>query len=201
MGFLKGSLSIKRYFIEEIGVFKNNKEGLLEPINEYIFKSIDNDAIEEQVGWVSPFKVYQPTINYEDIFLDRFVYFAMRIDTKSVPKTLVEANALEMVEKENLSIKSNKQFKSIKEDIHQVLLKRALPSPKIVEGVIDTNLSTLFVNSASKKTNGYFLSLFMKTFDMKPIYIDSTMFSFLSIKDKEITEKLATSQETYFNEN
>jgi DNA recombination-dependent growth factor C len=200
MGFLRGSISIKRYFIEDIDVFKNNKEGLLALVNKNIFRPIDNEGIEEQVGWVSPFKIYQPVINYEDMFLDRFVYFAMRVDTKSVPKTLIEANALETIEKENLQIKSKKQLKDLKDDIKQKLLVRALPSPKIIEGIIDTTLSTLFVNSSSKKQNGYFLSLFGKTFDMKPTHINSTMFGFLSVKKPELIEKLATTEETYFNE-
>jgi len=201
MGFLKGNLSLKRYFIEDIDVFKNNKEGLLVPVNEYIFRPIDDQAVEEQVGWVSPFKIYQPVINFEDMFLDRFVYFAMRVDTKTVSKTLIEANALEKIEKEQLQIKSNKQVKDLKEEIKQRLLKRALPAPKIIEGVIDINLSTLFVNSAAKKSNEYFMSLFGKTFNIKPIYINSTMYSYLSVKKEEIVEKLATTEETYFNEN
>ncbi|BBB32208.1 conserved hypothetical protein [Thermotomaculum hydrothermale] len=194
MGFFSGNLSLKRFFIEEIEYFKD-KERVVANLNNYLFKDIENQAKEESIGWVSPLKVYKSQIDVEEIYYGNYILLALRYDTKKVSKVLIDCKLNETIEREGLSIQNNKQLKQLKDDIKQELLKKTLPSPKIVEAVIDLNKKTLLLNSTSKKLGGLFLSLFEKSFSIMPVYVDPTVFSYISV-GKQGVEKLSSLTET-----
>ncbi len=194
MGFFSGNLSLKRFFIEEIEFFKE-KERVVANLNNFLFKDIENASQEESIGWVNPLKVYDPLIKTEDIYYGNYLFLALRYDTKKVSKVLLDCKVNQLIESEALSIQNNKQLKQLKDDIMRELLKKTLPNPKVVESVIDLNKKTLLLNSTSKKLGALFLSLFEKTFSILPVYVEPTVFSYISV-GKEGVNKLASLTET-----
>ncbi len=200
MGFLKGSLGIKRYFIEKPEVFSESRDKIVERMQNFQFRSIEDSALEEAVGWVSPFRSYDPKITIEDTFLDSNIFLAMRIDRKMVPRLLLQNKVNQLLESGSVLIKGKSELKQLKEDLHRELLLKALPEPRIIEGVIDLSHSTLYLNTSSNRTSGLFLSLFEKTFDILPIHIDPTGFAFLTLKDEAKLQALADSEESCFHD-
>jgi len=199
MTFLAGSLNLKRYFIEDISIFKKEKEKVLSKLQGFGFVPIEERAVEEQVGWVSPFKTTE--INHVDVFFDSYIYLAMRVDRKKINQEYLTLKFLDKIQKENLSIKSTKHASNLKEELREKLIKTAVPETIIIDAIIDVNSSTLFVNSGSQKYNNYFLTLFGKTFDIKPKHIDSTMFALMATKSIDTVASLGTIQEVYRYEN
>ena len=194
MGFLSGNLSLKRFYIEDIGIFKD-KDKVLANMENFCFKDIEDEAAEESIGWVSPGKIYKTAIEAEEVFFGNYVLLALRYDTKKVSKTLVEFKAEKIIEAEGLKFTNNRELKRFKDDIKRELLKKSLPTPKVIEAVIDLNKSTLFLNSVSKKTGALFLSLFEKTFAIMPIYVDNTVFCHIAVGSGGV-EKLSSLTET-----
>jgi len=194
MGFFSGNLSLKRFFIEETDFFKD-KERVVANLNNFVFKDIESLPNEESVGWTSPLKVYKPSIEIEETFFGNYVLLALRHDVKKVSPLLVECKVNEIIEKEGLSIQNNKQLKQLKEDIKKELFKKTLPVPKVIEAVIDLNRKTLLLNSTSKKIAGLFLSIFEKTFSILPVYVDTSVFSYITV-GKSGVEKLASLTES-----
>ena len=200
MGFLKGSLGIKRYFIENQDVFSKNRDTVVEKLLRYQFRSIESAAVEEAVGWVSPFRSYDPALKVEDTFLDSNLFLAMRIDKKTVSKLLLESKVHQFLDSGSSLTTGKQELKKLKEDIHQELLTKALPEPRIIEGVIDLPHSTLYLNTASHRSSGLFLSLFEKTFDILPVHIDPTAFAYLTLKEDSKLQALANAEESCFHD-
>ncbi|NOZ12012.1 MAG: recombination-associated protein RdgC [Acidobacteria bacterium] len=200
MGFLKGSLGIKRYFIEKPDVFSESRDKVVERLLDFQFRSIEGSAVEEAAGWVSPFRSFDPKITVEDTFLDSNIFLAMRIDRKTVPRLLLSNKVNQLLDSGSVLPKGKAELKQLKEDMYRELLIKALPEPRIIEGVIDLPHATLYLNTASHRVSGLFLSLFEKTFDILPIHIDPTGFAFLTLKDEAKLQVLADSEESCFHD-
>ena len=194
MGFFNGNLSLKRFFIEEIDYFKE-KERVIANLNNFAFKDIESEAREESIGWVSPLKVFKTEIDVSETYFGNYILISLRHDTKRVSKVLLDCRLNEVIEREGINIQNNKQLKQLRDDIKKELLKKTLPNPKVVECVIDLNRKTLLLNSTSRKLSGLFLSLFEKTFSILPVYVDSTVFSYIAT-GKEGVKKLSLLMET-----
>ncbi len=194
MGFLSGNLSLKRFYIDDIAVFKD-KDRVVANLTNFLFKDIEDAPAEESIGWVSPAKIYKTAIDVEEIYFGNYILLALRYDTKKVSKTLVEFKAEKIMESEGLKFSNSREVKRFKDEIKRELLKKSLPTPKIIEAVIDLNKSTLFLNSVSKKTGALFLSLFEKTFAVMPVYVDNTVFCQIAVGNQG-TEKLSSLTET-----
>ena len=197
---MKGSLGIKRYFIENPNVFREDRDTVVERLLRYPFRSIEGSAVEEAVGWVSPFRSYDPSIKVEDTFLDSNIFLAMRVDRKVVPRLLLDSKINQNLDSGAVVAKGKQELKQLKEDMHQELLLKALPEPRIIEGVIDLPHATLYLNTASHRASGLFLSLFEKTFDILPVHIDPTGFAFLTLKEDTTLQALANAEESCFHD-
>jgi len=195
---LKGSLGIKRYFIENQDIFSENKNDVVERLLRYQFRSVETAAVEEAVGWVSPFRSYDPELTVEDTVLDSNIFLAMRIDKKTVPRLLLDSKVHQVLDSQSLPASGKQELKKLKEDIYQELLAKALPEPRIIEGVIDLQHSTLYLNTVSHRSSGLFLSLFEKTFDILPVHIDPTTFAYLTLKKDSKLQALANAGESCF---
>jgi len=200
MGFLKGSLGIKRYFIENPDAFREGREKVVERMLRYQFRSIEGAAVEEAVGWVSPFRSYDSKIKVEDTFLDSNIFLAMRVDRKVVPRLLLDSKVNQKLDSGAVVAKGKQELKQLKEDMRQELLLKALPEPRIIEGVIDLPHATLYLNTASHRASGLFLSLFEKTFDVLPAHIDPTGFAFLTLKEDSKLQALSDAEESCFHD-
>lgn len=195
---MKGSLGIKRYFIENQDIFSKNKNDVVERLLRYRFRSVETASVEEAVGWVSPFRSYDPELTVEDTVLDSNIFLAMRIDKKTVPRLLLDSKVHQVLDSQSLSVSGKQELKKLKEDIYQELLAKALPEPRIIEGVIDLQHSTLYLNTGSHRSSGLFLSLFEKTFDILPVHIDPTTFAYLTVKEDSKLQALANAEESCF---
>ncbi len=195
---MKGTLGIKRYFIEEREIFLQDRETLVERIRQYRFHPIDGSPVEEAVGWVSPFRSYDSNISVEDTFLDSNIFLAMRLDQKSVSKLLLENRVNQRLHSGEIVPKGKEELKQLKEDTMKELLIQALPAPKIVEGVIDLPHATLYLNTGSHRVSSLFLSLFEKTFNLLPVHIDPTTFVLLTLKDEGQLQTLSDAGESCF---
>ncbi len=191
-------MGIKRYFIEKTDIFSESRESVVEHLRQYQFRSTENAPVEEAVGWASPFRSYDPDVTVEDTFLDSNIFLAMRIDRKSVSKLLLDSKVNQLLDSGEIAPKGKTELKQIKEDMLRELLIKALPEPRIIEGVIDLPHSTLFLNTASHRVSGLFLSLFEKTFGILPVHIDPTTFAFLTLKEEEKLQALANAEESCF---
>ncbi|NOY22220.1 MAG: recombination-associated protein RdgC [Acidobacteria bacterium] len=170
----------------------------MERLLRYQFRSIENAAVEEAVGWVSPFRSYDPEVTVVDTFLDSNVFLAMRIDRKVVSRLLLDSKVHQLLDSGAVAPKGKQELKQLKEDMHRELLIKALTEPRIIEGVIDLTHSTLYLNTGSHKVSGLFLSLFEKTFDILPVHIDPTVFAYLTLKEEAKTQTLSNVEESCF---
>ena len=200
MGFLTGSLGLKRYFIEDMTPVSADPDRTLTQLGDYVFVGIEESAVEEAIGWVPPLRVFDSTFRHEDVFMDRNLFLAMRVDRKTVPRVLLDAKVSEMLERGEASPKGRQELKQFREDVAHELLGRALPSPMIVEGVVDLDRKTLFLNTASNRNSRLFINLFEKTFGVLPIHMDPTAFAFLAVQDEKRLRQLTEVEESCFHD-
>lgn len=200
MGFLSGSLGIKRYFIEDMTPVASDPDRTLTQLGEYVFMSIEDAPVEEAIGWVPPLRVFDRTFKHEDVFMDRNLFLAMRVDRKSVSRVLVDAKINELLHKGEASPKGRQELKQLKEDLTHELLAKTLPSPRIVEGVVDLDRNTLYLNTASHRSSKLFINLFEKTFGVLPVHMDPTAFAYVALQNNESLTRLSETVESCFHD-
>jgi len=181
-------------------MFTRNREAVVSRLAEFRFRSIEQQALEESVGWVPPLRVFDSEFNHEDVYFDELIFLCMRLDRKSVPRVLLDARVNEMIHTGEASPNGRAELKQLKEDVARELLARMLPTPRLVEGVIDASRNTLYLNAAAARTSRLFINLFEKTFGMLPVHIDPTRLVYLATGDLKQVQKLAETGESCFHD-
>ena len=193
-------MALKRFFIEDTDPLTSDRDAVVKQVQAYGFRSIEDSAVEEAVGWVPPTRQFDSEFVYEDVFLDSHLFLNMRIDQKTVSRVLVDTRVNAMLHHGEASPKSRSELKQLKEDVEKELMGRTLPSARIVEAVVDLQHRTLYLNTASNRTSRIFINLFEKTFGILPEHLDPTVFAYVSIGDTARLQGLSQCEETCFHD-
>jgi hypothetical protein len=166
----RGSLTFRTFRV----VGKNatpSPELVAEKLAAFRFAGLGNADEGSASGWVAPDHLFDGDFDANKIFRGHYACFALRIDTRRVPGSLLNAHvALE----EKAWKEANGQEKipgakrrEIKRDIKQKLLEETPPSQRAFGVFWRVRSKKLFFQSTSKGANTELLELFQRTFDLE----------------------------------
>jgi DNA recombination-dependent growth factor C len=165
MSILQGTVSLKRFLV--LGPVPDEKD-LQAGLEQDQFRPFQDGSEEERMGWCD---WRNPLITPPDedwVSQERFAVFGLRIDTRRVPPTLLKAHVdlrLQTLQKEkDLAFVGKEARISLKDEIKEELLRKVLPTPKVVEVAWDLKGGILWTTASSSKTQGVLSTLFIKSF-------------------------------------
>jgi DNA recombination-dependent growth factor C len=168
MGLLQGAFSLKRFLV--LGPVPEEAE-LLAGLEESRYRPFEDGLEEERSGfvdWRNPL-IIPPDPVYA--LQDRFALFALRIDTRRVPALLLRAETdmrLQQVMKEKDLPRIGKETRlSVQDEVKVDLLKKVLPTPRMVEVAWDLKGGVLWTTASSSKTQGLLATAFHKAWGLE----------------------------------
>jgi DNA recombination-dependent growth factor C len=158
-------VSLKRFLV--MGPVPDEKD-LQAGLDQDQFRPFQDGLEEERMGWCD---WRNPLITPPDedwVSQERFAVFGLRIDTRRVPPALLKAHVdlrLQTLQKEkDLAFVGKEARISLKDEIKEELLRKVLPTPKVVEVAWDLKGGILWTPASSSKTQGVLSTLFIKSF-------------------------------------
>jgi len=165
MSILQGTVSLKRFLV--LGPVPDEKD-LQAGLEQDQFRPFQDGLEEERLGWCdwrNPL-ITPPDENW--VSQERFAVFGLRIDTRRVPTTLLKAHVdlrLQSLQKEkDLALIGKEARISLADEVKVELLRKVLPTPRVVEVAWDLKGGILWTTASSSKAQGALTSLFIKSF-------------------------------------
>ena len=172
MSLLQGTLSLRRFLV--LGPVPAEHD-LLEGLRQDQFRPFEDGMEEERLGWCD---WRNPLITPPEeawVTQDRFAIFSLRIDTRRVPPALLKAyvdlRLQKLMKEKDLAFIGKEARISLQDEVKLELLKKVLPTPKVVEVAWDLKGGLLWTTAGSSKTRGALTGLFMKSFgcELQPL--------------------------------
>jgi DNA recombination-dependent growth factor C len=165
MSLLQGTVSLKRFLV--LGPVPGEKD-LLAGLEQDQFRPFQDGLEEERLGWCdwrNPL-IVPPDGNW--VSQDRFAVFALRMDTRRVPPALLKAHVdlrLQSLQREkDLAFVGKEARISLADEVKVELLRKVLPTPRMIEVAWDLKGGVLWTTASSSKAQGALSSLFIKSF-------------------------------------
>ena len=169
MSLLSPSVSITQYRVEGQLPSPVN-EHAAEALKKNIITEIDNDAIEQAVGWTSFDDPYQPDFEGSRFVIDTGWVFSLRIDKKSIPtKVLKKHYNMEVTKRlveSGRDYLSKSEKKQLKEHVLTVLNTRIPATPNIYDILWNYEEGVLWFFSNLKSANEALETLFTRSFKL-----------------------------------
>jgi len=172
MSLLQGTLSLRRFLV--LGPIPA-EEDLLEGLRQDQFRPFQDGMEEERAGWCD---WRNPLITPPEetwVSQERFAIFGLRMDTRKVPAALLKAHVdlrlQKLMKEKDLAFIGKEARISLQDEVKAELLRKVLPTPKVVEVAWDLKGGVLWTTASSSKTQGALTELFMKSFgcELQPL--------------------------------
>lgn len=172
MSFEDKRIKVSRFVITD-GWTEEDRRNALENIRKHLALPLDQVMGEEaDVGWASGRAELNLDISEDECFIGEYIYIAMRIAVRKVPAGIAKALCRKKEDeyrKANMtSFVSRKERQRIKEEVHDHLIPRTMPTVKSVWAVI-TPSGIVYAGTASRTEKGQFGELFCKTFGKEAV--------------------------------
>ena len=172
MGLISSTHSMSRYHIEgkfETAVMEEVRKGLI----KNSIPKLENVYEEISAGWTPYESPYNPDFEKFSFIFGSYFSFSLRIDKKSIPTKLIQKHmALEIEKKKEESGRdfiSKNEKAEIKETITDILMHKIPSIPSIYDVLWNYEEGSLFFFTTQKAANEFFETIFLKSFDLKPI--------------------------------
>lgn len=172
MSLLQGSLSLRRFLV--LGPVPAEQD-LLEGLQQDQFRPFQDGLEEERLGWCDWRNPLICPPEGDWVLQERFAIFGLRIDTRRVPamllKAYVDLRTQQLMKEKDLAFVGKEARISLQDEVKVELLRKVLPTPKVVEVAWDLKGGVLWTTASSSKTQGALVGLFMKSFgcELQPL--------------------------------
>ena len=172
MGLISSTHSISRYHIDGKiagSIVEEVRNGLI----KHSIPKIESDFDEISAGWTPVESPYNPDFDKFSFSFGTYFLFSLRIDKKSIPAKLIQKYiAIEIEKKKDKSGRDfiSKQEKSeIKELVIDILMHKIPAIPNVYDVLWNYEEKNLYLYTTQKAANEFFETIFLKTFNLKPI--------------------------------
>lgn len=172
MGLISSTHSISRYHIDGKiagSIVEEVRNGLI----KHSIPKIESDFDEISAGWTPVESPYNPDFDKFSFSFGTYFLFSLRIDKKSIPAKLIQKYiAIEIEKKKEKSGRDfiSKQEKSeIKELVIDILMHKIPAIPNVYDVLWNYEEKNLYLYTTQKAANEFFETIFLKTFNLKPI--------------------------------
>lgn len=174
MGLISSTHSICRYHIEgevQSSIIDVVKNGLIQ--NK--IPDVQSEYEVVSAGWVPFESPYNPDFEKFGFEFGTNFVFSLRIDKKTIPPSLIQKHMAIELEKAKLNFNTifiSKNHKAeIKQKVIDDLIKKIVFIPYLYDVLWDYENKNLYLFTTQKKVNEFFVTLFLKSFDLKPFRI------------------------------
>ena len=172
MSLSQGGLSLRRFLV--MGPMPS-EEDLISGLKQDMFRPFEDGVEEERMGWCdwrNPL-ILPPDADW--VSQDRFALFSLRLDSRKVPNTLLKAHVdlrlRQLMQEKDLAFVGKEARISLQDEVKVDLLRKVLPTPKIVELAWDLKGGLLWTSAGSSRAQGVLQGLFLKSFgcELQPL--------------------------------
>ncbi len=172
MSLTQGGVSLRRFLV--MGPVPS-EEDLIAGLTQDMFRPFEDGMEEERVGWCdwrNPL-ILPPEADW--VTQDRFALFALRMDTRRVPSALLKAHVdlrlRDLMQEKDLAFIGKEARISLLDEVKVELLRKVLPTPRIVELAWDLKGGMLWTTAGSGKAQCALQGLFLKSFgcELQPL--------------------------------
>ena len=169
MGLLARAGGFVRYAVE--GELPENFWDFAAPrITANAFRDIDETFDEQSVGWVSLAGMFDSDFSQAPYAVGDYLALSMRVDERKIPARILKKFCLKEEERlkkmHQVPKLSRAQRLDIKDNMHLMLLKKALPAPAVYDLCWNLATGTILFFSANQKAQELFEELFRRTFEL-----------------------------------
>ena len=172
MGLIFSTHSVSRYHIDgkiEGSIIDEVRNGLI----KHCIPKIESEYDDISAGWTPVESPYNPDFDKFSFLFGTYFLFSLRIDKKSIPAKLIQKYiAIEIEKKKEKSGRDfiSKQEKSeIKELVIDVLMHKIPAIPSVYDVLWNYEEKNLYLYTTQKAANEFFETIFLKSFNLKPI--------------------------------
>lgn len=169
MSLENGSVTLRRFFVKGRCSPSSNPEWI-EQLKENAFVGRELELEDENLGWAVFGEELSTEFSLENTVVGKFIVFSLRRDSIKVPSSLVnlhlKSRIKEKMRSEETESLSKKQRAELKEEVVEQLMEKTPTQIQIVQILLDTAKSEVFVASTSDKVLELFEGLFSKSFDL-----------------------------------
>jgi hypothetical protein len=170
MSLESGSLTLRRFFIQN-RVKASSDPSWVEKLKQNAFQGKKLDLEDENMGWAVFGEELATDFKIDNTTSGKFVLFSFRRDQLKLPKGLVnlhvKSRIKERLKNEEMDTLPQKQRQEIKEEVMQEFVTQTPPSVQVIQVLIDTARSELYLTTTSDKVVDLFSQLFNQTFKLK----------------------------------
>lgn len=166
MGIMSNTTSLTQFVVNgELTI-----DEILSCLEKFSFQPIDNSSEESSLGWaVLDDKDNTGFVASGDCCRDHYIVFTMRSDTRKVPAAVLRSHlnrayADFLAENPNLNRVPKEDKEAIRDAVKAELLRKVIPTPRVVDVVWDTSTGIITLATLSGKAVEAFGFLFSRTF-------------------------------------
>lgn len=172
MGLISSTHSISRYHVDgeiEGSIVEEVRNGLI----KHSIPKIESEYDEISAGWTPVESPYNPDFEKFSFQFGTYFLFSLRIDKKSIPGKLIHKHMTIEIEKKKE--KSGREFLSknekseIKDMVTDILMHKIPSIPNVYDVLWSYEEKNLYLYTTQKAANEYFETIFLKSFNVKPI--------------------------------
>ncbi len=163
--FTKGTATVRRAFA--MGPVPE-RDRVQEGLNKDRFRPFGDGSDEKTYGWAHWANIEKPAALDSSEIEDCYV-FAMRVDTRKVPGSLLKIRLNSEIEKRGFLDK--KARAALKDEIKEELLREIVPTPKAVDVAWDFKKGVVYTSATSRSDWSDLAELFSKSWglDLMPM--------------------------------
>jgi DNA recombination-dependent growth factor C len=172
MGIVSGAITAARFRV--VGDLpKGWREIYRDRLNEHAFRVPPQGQGKEQIeGWVQVHNLLDTSFDVHDRWLyENVVWFALRVDTKRIPRKLFKATLDKKVEAWCAERGVQRAPASVRQELQDQLetqwLDRTLPTVQVTEAAWNLDRNWLLLHSLSEGVADRFRKRFFRTFGLK----------------------------------
>lgn len=172
MSLLSGTLSLRRFLV--LGPVPEEQQ-LHDALSQDRFRPFEDGLEEERLGWCDWRNLLLAQPDPDWVSQDRFAVFGLRIDTRRVPASLLKSHVdlriQALMKEKDLAFVGKEARISLQDEVKAELLRKVIPTPKVVDVAWDLKGGVLWSTASSGKTQGALMGLFMKSFgcELQPL--------------------------------
>ncbi len=171
MGLISGSGSFTRYLATDV-LPDNFMEKLPKMIIRHSFKKLDETSTQERsMGWVNIMDMFDNKFKTLGFLKEPYITMSLRIDEKKIPATALKQHCIEAEEKikkeESLEFLSKRRRADIKDNVKQLLIKRAIPVTRTYDMIWNYSTGAVIFGGTANKLCDEFMELFFRTFSIQ----------------------------------
>ena len=189
MPFMDRTCDITRLHMPAL--MQNQFEYATQILAQYGFSPIDESPEDKAVGWVNFDDMFDSSWRVSPPQKGAYLAFSIRMDVRRIPPAVLKKEFKKALQKEEAAnLESGKKFisrarkKELREIVSLRLKSNMVPTPKVIDVVVDEGRATVYITTTVPKEVETFQELFLRSFGIQADTIDCYLAAVAAFPEK-----------------